>query len=244
MTLAKNYQQVLDEWIEINKEQWGTLCEHGAEEGSELNLDYNFSTAEESTARGFAQAYEQRYGHAPEVEFFPDEGPEKPAVWAIMGSTPPTKTTLKFLDGWVEELVRLGAEHDTMFEGWGAYPPGGEEPETFSLGAAFSLDDDESVKRYPNLLHVQVDEDIQPIDRGDKYDDPLSDMLEEEELGTISRAGSKFVTEGEGLKITGFEIVVRVADQSAAEKRVREFMLGLGATDSMTVDQIDEDAVA
>ncbi len=240
MALAEKYQKVLDEWIEINREQWDALCAHGVEDGTELNLDYSFSTAEEATAQGFAQAFEKRYGYASEIQFFPYESPEEPAVWAIQGSTPSTKTNLEFLNKWVEELVLFGAEHDTMFEGWGAYPPGAE---AMSMGVAFSQDDEESVKKFPHLLHVQVTEDIQPIDRGEKYDDPLFDMLEEEGLGAFSRAGSQFVNEDDGIRITGFEIVIRVADQVIAQKRIREFMLGLGADSSMTIDAIDEDMV-
>jgi len=117
MALPDKYQQVLTEWIGINREQWEQLCEHGAEDNVELNLDYSFSTADEDNAKRFAQAYASRYGDEPEVQFFPDEGPDQPAVWGILGTTQPTKTTLKFLDEWVEELIGLGAEHDTMFEG-------------------------------------------------------------------------------------------------------------------------------
>jgi len=66
-------------------------------------------------------------------------------------------------------------------------------------------------------------------------------MLEREGLGAISRAGSQCIMEGEELKVIGFEIVVRVADQTKAQKRVHEFMLELGAPDGMTVEPIEED---
>ncbi len=239
MALAARYQEKLDEWLEMNREQWAQLQQHGATDGSELELDYSFSCADEPSAKAFAKEYEHRYAGKPTVEFLPQDGPDEPAAWAIFGTTPPTATTLASLDAWVEELIRLGAESGCLFEGWGTYPPGATK-QLLSIGQ-FHQDDDETKARFPLLLHVRVPMSVEPIERGERYDEPLATMLEKKSLGRLIRAGS--LCDAETYETVGFELVLRVADQELAARSVKQKLLESGAPDSLEVRPIDEDTL-
>jgi hypothetical protein len=45
--------------------------------------------------------------------------------------------------------------------------------------------------QYPHLVIVRIPEHIEPMDRGDRYEDPLDAKLKESGLGEVTGGGSQ-----------------------------------------------------
>jgi hypothetical protein len=238
MELEMRYQQRLEEWLKISNDQWEQLLGFGVEDGTELDLDYSFSTEAEESARAFATAFQQRYGTQPEVRFL-EADDIGPAIWAIHGTTPPTPSSLAFLNSWVEDLVRLGAMHNCLFEGWGTYPPQAKPSTSLKIGS-FSADQ-ETIDKYPVLINFFIPLPLQPIERSEQFDQPLERMLVAEGLGRIVRSGSICDIGDEGLAIIGFEIRIRVIEYDTTSKRIREFLIKTGAPENHEMEQATSD---
>ena len=228
MVLKPEYKAKLEEWLRINKEQWEQLGAHGVVDGTELELDYNFVAPDEAAAEAFCKALGEKFNYQSKVVLLPEDDQGNPAAWVVHGTTEPTKSGLDFLDGWVTKLVEFGAERSCMFEGWGAYPPNVKQQ--FSLAIGGFENDPEIEAEFPKLIHVTIPESVEPKDRWDKYEGPLSEMLEDEGLGKIARAGSLLDITEDGLKIRGIEFVIHVAEAAPAMELVKSFLETLGAS--------------
>ena len=238
MLPPEKFQQRLDEWLEINVEQWNQLRSLGVKDGSEVELDYSFSTEDENEAKNFLKNLKEKFSYEAKIEFLPADENGNSAIWAIFGTTPPTKTDLEFLNIWVKELIHLGQVDNCLFEGWGAYPPGAKPQ--FSLGLGSFEEVDESVKlQYPVLLHIKIPEHIEPIDRGEKYDDPLSTQLEAGGYGKILRVGSLLSISENGVEIVGIEMIIRVKEKDSGIELLKGLLIELGAPINLTIEVTD-----
>ena len=82
----------------------------------------------------------------------------------------------------------------------------------------------------PELVYVFLPEALGPIDRGDKYEDPIIDELERLGLGEVSGAGTMLGEERpDGTRpIVSCGIDVDTHDVAATRAALREFLPKLG----------------
>ena len=82
----------------------------------------------------------------------------------------------------------------------------------------------------PELVYIFIPESIGPIDRGDKYEDPIDDELQERSLGYVSGGGSALSEElPDGRReIVSCGIDVDTTDVAAARELLREQLVSLG----------------
>jgi len=66
---------------------------------------------------------------------------------------------------------------------------------------------------YPHFVLARVYEHIGPIDRGDRYEDPLSEVLEAAEIGRVTGGGSQLNEEG---RIEFADIEIELLDLDGA----------------------------
>jgi len=80
------------------------------------------------------------------------------------------------------------------------------------------------------LIYVYLPESLGPIDRGDKYEDPIDDALQECSLGYVSGAGSALSEElPDGRReVVSCGIDVDTNDVVAARELLRERLVALG----------------
>jgi hypothetical protein len=66
---------------------------------------------------------------------------------------------------------------------------------------------DQVSKDDPLFVYIRIPADIQPLDRGDLFEDPLQAALEKEELGTITGGGSQLANEsGNEIDFCGIDV--------------------------------------
>lgn len=82
----------------------------------------------------------------------------------------------------------------------------------------------------PELIYVFLPEALGPMDRGDKYEDPIIDELERLGLGEVSGAGTELGDEGsDGRRpILSCGIDVDTNDVTATRAALRELLPRLG----------------
>ena len=221
MKLEKQYQAKLDEWLVITEEIHEQLQDDKIADGSKINLTYAFSNADGKLANYFVKIFEQELGYKSEVDFLPEDG-EEPALYVVFGQMNGIESYLKNLEDLLLKIITLGAKYNCNFEYWEATLPSNEDSFTLNVG---SFDDsDETKESFPILLHLKVNEDIGPIDRGGKYREPLEDLLDTYNLGTIIRSGSICNMDNNSLEVEGFEMVFRVTDEKIPTTHITELL--------------------
>ena len=82
----------------------------------------------------------------------------------------------------------------------------------------------------PELIYVYLPESLGPIDRGDKYEDPIIDELERSGLGEVSGGGSSLgEPRPDGTRlIESCGIDIDTHDSTAARELLRELLPKLG----------------
>src|SRR5215207_4992735 len=82
----------------------------------------------------------------------------------------------------------------------------------------------------PELIYVYLPEGLGPIDRGDKYEDPIIDELERSGLGEVSGAGTSLGDERpDGTRpIVACGIDIETSDVEATRATLRTMLPKLG----------------
>jgi hypothetical protein len=62
------------------------------------------------------------------------------------------------------------------------------------------------------FFYVRIPEDLQPIARGDRYEDPLQEALDAANVGQVTGGGSQ-LGEGTSIEYCGIDVVVRDRDR-------------------------------
>jgi len=83
----------------------------------------------------------------------------------------------------------------------------------------------EEKSEYPHFVVARINEYIQPIDRGDRYEDPLNDALEEKGLGEVTGGGTEMSSEG---RIEGVDLDIELANLDEALSLTRRTLVELG----------------
>ena len=79
---------------------------------------------------------------------------------------------------------------------------------------------------YPHAITARLWEPIQPVDRGNRYEDPLADELSRREQGTVDGGGSSLSAEGE---IQFADIELRLVNLDDALHFARSLLESMGA---------------
>ncbi|TLM73388.1 hypothetical protein ACONUD_10090 [Microbulbifer harenosus] len=73
------------------------------------------------------------------------------------------------------------------------------------------------------LVFAHINEPIMPIDRGEKYEDPLDDFLQENEIGEVTGGGSSLTELGD-IEWVGIDIQLKSPHENIAKvvRKLRE----------------------
>jgi hypothetical protein len=80
--------------------------------------------------------------------------------------------------------------------------------------------------KYENLVIACLHEYIEPMDRGDRYEDPLSERLQQENIGEVTGGGSQM---DENFKIKYVELEIYLANLDGAVTRLLAILEEIGA---------------
>jgi hypothetical protein len=85
---------------------------------------------------------------------------------------------------------------------------------------------------YPYFVLARFYEHIEPIDRGDRYEDPLNEQLESAGIGRVTGGGSQLTAEG---RIEFADVEIELADLDAALQAAVEALERAGAPEGSEI---------
>ena len=85
------------------------------------------------------------------------------------------------------------------------------------------------------FFYVRIPGDIQPMERGERFDDPLQAALETEDLGEVSGGGSQLAGRGKEIEFCGLD--VEVTDRERGLQVIRDVMRRLGAPPGTVIEE-------
>jgi hypothetical protein len=101
--------------------------------------------------------------------------------------------------------------------------------------AAVMLDFSEAAsERGEFFFYVRIPEDLQPLARGDRYEDPLQEALAAADIGEVTGGGSQ-LGEGTSIEYCGIDVVVRQRDRGL--ELIRSVMRRLRAPRATVVEE-------
>ena len=92
----------------------------------------------------------------------------------------------------------------------------------------------EAQERGNAFFYVRIPEDVQPLERGERYEDPLQAALNLEELGEVTGGGSQM---GEGKNIAFCGLDVEVWDRDKGLALIRSVMKRLNAPSDTVIEE-------
>ena len=116
------YQVVLEAHLDVNRKSWAALQERGVDEGTPVQLDFEFTADDEAATRSLMRFLRERTDY----EFKggarnQDDGSQR---WMVLGETSPMTLSLDGLDAWVTRMTEYGRDGGpAVFDGWGARIP-------------------------------------------------------------------------------------------------------------------------
>jgi hypothetical protein len=87
---------------------------------------------------------------------------------------------------------------------------------------------------YPHFVLARFYQHIEPIDRGDRYEDPLNDALEAAGIGRVTGGGSQLTEEG---RIAFADIEIELADLDGALQTAVQALERAGAPQGSEIHQ-------
>jgi hypothetical protein len=88
--------------------------------------------------------------------------------------------------------------------------------------------------RGEHFFYIRIPESIGPVERGERYEEPLDDALSVGDLGRITGAGSQ-LGEGDTIAYCGIDVVV--SDRKRGLEMIRKSMRRLGAPREAIVEE-------
>ena len=93
---------------------------------------------------------------------------------------------------------------------------------------------DEAQSEGKHFFYVRIPGDIQPIERGNRFEDPLEAALQDAALGCVTGGGSQL---GEGARVEYCGLDVVVSDRSRGIDLIRRVLQSLGCPQAAVIEE-------
>ncbi len=111
--------EVLASQLEMTTSTWAALQKEGIKEGDIRAVDFFFDARDETNAQALGAALEDGHASSADVSNQRVGLLRRKVVWSVSGTTAPLRLSVDSLRDWVTTMVKLGAKHDAVFDGWG-----------------------------------------------------------------------------------------------------------------------------
>src|SRR5438128_12682997 len=90
---------------------------------------------------------------------------------------------------------------------------------------------------YPHIITARLKAHIEPMDRGEWYEDPLSEVLEKKQMGKVTGGGSAL---GDDFKIEHADLEISLANLDTALQLTKDTLEQIGVpVDSELIYEVD-----
>ncbi len=202
---------------------------NGIEQDGDCVLSYSFVCPSEEAAKSLESYINEQADDEFVVSL--NEG-----AWLLTGRGEETIFDLGLILDWVGFMCDAGSQFGCRFDGWTvAIPPVTEEEplleeptDTEAIDAA----PEPSVDSYEHLVIARIMDPVGPLERGEKYEDPLTLALKEQGLGEVTGGGSLLNRQFE---IEYVELEISLHDLSRGLELSKQLLKDLGAPKGSTL---------
>ena len=113
---AFSTERFLREQLDLTRQTWQRLQEHGVSDGVELKLDFFYAAPTNALATELSRFFERETDYETRVTADQDQ-------WIVRGHTQRAPLTLAILQQWVDWMISAGLHFGCVFDGWGAEAP-------------------------------------------------------------------------------------------------------------------------
>lgn len=190
----------------------------GFEAGSVIRLAYSFECPTKRAAEKLRAYMREQAGDKITIS-------ARGRGCVLRGQTGELAFDLPTILRWVGYMCDAGNGCGCRFDGWkpkrtGPAASGEGEGQTVE-GEPQSTGPD-----YPHLVVAKILDAIDPFERGEKYDDPLDEVLQERSLGEVTGGGSQLSSDFE---VAYVDLEIHLADLDGALELTRQTLRKLGA---------------
>jgi hypothetical protein len=209
------------------EEYWRALCT-GLEPGSRCAFTYSFECPSEKAAQSLHDYI------CEQVEEISIE--QRDGAWFLTGRSEELGFELDTILGWVGYMCEVGSQSGCRFDGWSPVPVATADESTDEDDEDEDDDDEEDEEEvvapepagpwYPHMVIAKILDSIEPMARAEKYEDPLTAVLQERRLGKVTGGGSQLNAKFE---VAYVDIEIRLADLDRALELTKKTLRKLGA---------------
>lgn len=231
--------------LQMSKVVYEGYIESGVEPESEVRLDYQFECPSEEAALQLKEYILEQCEDPIEIE---------PADSGLIlkGLTEEFSLDLATILAQVGYWCDAGQQFNCRFDGWALSGGSGAGSDDSEDEGAFDEDNDENndapksiqdvmrmlkeagenseafttEKAYPFMVIARIPEDIQPIARAEKYEDPLTEILQREGWGEVTGGGTQMDAE---FKIKFVDLEIWLTNLEEALEGTKAALRKLGA---------------
>src|SRR5437899_214066 len=195
----------------------------GLEAGSDSALAYSFECPSQKAAQSLEGYIHEQAEDEITVE-------QRDGTWILNGRSAEFGFELGMILGWVGYMCDSGNQFSCRFDGWSPAPAASTAADAASE-AAVSEESETAAPEpegpsYPHLVIAKIPDSVEPIARGEKYEDPLTAVLKERGLGEVTGGGSPLKAKFEVVYV---DIEIRLADLDGALELTKQTLRKLGA---------------
>ena len=93
-----------------------------------------------------------------------------------------------------------------------------------------------------DVIVARLNARVQPIDRGDYFEDPLDEMLKQLSIGAVTGGGTQLADEPAGIEFVDIEIVAEKADETSVKAIIARLeQLGAPKGSKLIIEETGEE---
>ncbi|MBN9691834.1 MAG: hypothetical protein J0M24_16455 [Verrucomicrobia bacterium] len=211
--------------LQITRGEYEKALLGGLEEGNDSALAYSFECPSQEVAQSLEDYIHEQAED--EITIKQCDG-----TWILSGKSAEVGFELGMILGWVGYMCDAGNQFGCRFDGWSPAPAtnaavdaaseAADSDESEGAAPASELED----SSYPHMVIAKILDSVEPMERGEKYEDPLAAVLEERGLGEVTGGGSQL---NDRFQVAYVDIEIRLADLDEALELTKKSLRKLGA---------------
>jgi hypothetical protein len=195
----------------------------GLEPGSDSALAYSFECPSEKAAQSLRDYIWEQAEDEITIE-------QRDGAWFLAGKTAEFSFELGTILDWVGYMCDAGNQSGCRFDGWSPAPAAAAADEGSEVAASEESEvaaaPEPEGPSYPHMVIAKILDNVEPIARGEKYEDPLTAVLQERSLGEVTGGGSQLNAKFE---VSYVDIEISLADLEGALELTKQTLRKLGA---------------
>jgi hypothetical protein len=211
--------------LQTTRNEYRKALFSGLESDSDSALTYSFECPSEKAAHSLESNIHEQAEDEISIE-------QRDGTWVLAGKSGEFGFELGTILGWVGYMCDAGNQFGCRFDGWSPAPAtsgiadNADDPAASEESEIAAAAPEPEGPSYRHMVIAKILDSVEPIARGEKYEDPLTAVLQEHGLGKVTGGGSQLNAKFEVVYV---DIEIHLADLEDALELTKQTLRKLGA---------------